>query len=293
MARFVQAHPTPHQADPRELRGGVVVVIDQLRASTTIVAALAAGARCVLPCLEVEQARAIRQRLGGEGLVLGGERRGTRIEGFDLGNSPSEYTPLTVFGKAVIFTTTNGTAALLHAVRSGAAAVVVGCLANAAAVVNRLASDPRPVHLLCAGVSGELAMEDAIAAGAMGEMLVFRGRSWTDSDQGRLMSAAWREASTSAERLHQALRESCGGRNLLALGMAADVEFCSRVGVWDLTPELDLATMEIRPGVRNRVPGTPGGTGNNLSGVGGEMTTEGAASTTSPRPQPMARGEQE
>lgn len=247
MAGTVQAFGSPRLADPAILAGGVVVVIDQLRASTTIVAALAAGAKRVIPCLEVADALRTRDRLASEPVVLGGERGGVLIDGFDLGNSPAEYTPPAVMGRTVVFTTTNGTAAMLHAVRAGAACVMVGCLANAAAIVNRLADDPRPINLLCAGTRDETTMDDCLAAGAIGDMLVFRGRVWSEDDQGRVMAGCWREASHSAARLHETMRQSRGGRNLLKLGFAADVEFCSRVGVWDLAPELDMAGMEIRP----------------------------------------------
>src|SRR4051812_11326826 len=105
----------PQEADGRELSGSVVVVIDVLRATSTICQALASGAREVVPFVEIGDAIAAANRAGRKNVILGGERRGILIDGFDLGNSPSEYTPIVIQGRPVFITTTNGTRALQHA----------------------------------------------------------------------------------------------------------------------------------------------------------------------------------
>lgn len=110
---------------PAAVAGGVAVVIDVIRASTTITTAVANGAASVFPVESVERARERASSLG-QGTLLGGERGGIRIEGFDLGNSPREYTPERVAGHQIVFTTTNGTAAL--AACHEAAVVMIGCL---------------------------------------------------------------------------------------------------------------------------------------------------------------------
>src|SRR4051812_24899969 len=126
--RRLRAHFLPALVEPEDLAGSTCVVIDVLRATTTIVWALAAGAREVIPCLEVEDARrAIAEYPPGTG-VCGGERSGLPIEGFELGNSPAEYTAARVAGKAVIFTTTNGARALFHC--HHAQRVLIGAFAN-------------------------------------------------------------------------------------------------------------------------------------------------------------------
>src|SRR5438132_9688378 len=122
------AHFLPTLMDPDELRDGTAVVIDVLRASTTICHALAAGAREVIPCLEVEEARRVAADNSGSRPMLGGEREGVRIEGFDLGNSPGEYRPDTVGGRTVVFTTTNGTRAMLGC--RSARRVLIGSFVN-------------------------------------------------------------------------------------------------------------------------------------------------------------------
>src|SRR3954466_4840732 len=105
----------PSEVEERELAGGTAVVIDVLRATSTICQALAAGAREVVPFVTVEDALAAAAKVGRSNVVLGGERHGVLIPGFDLGNSPSEYTPAAVGGRLVFITTTNGTRALQHA----------------------------------------------------------------------------------------------------------------------------------------------------------------------------------
>src|SRR5436190_17272954 len=134
MYSTLSVHFLPALTTAEQMAAGVVVVIDVLRASTTITAALAAGASEVIPCAEVEQAKSIAANVGRRNQraattnsaaqlatavshsvatpLLGGERGGLPIAGFDLGNSPSEYTPKSVAGRIIVFTTTNGTQAL-------------------------------------------------------------------------------------------------------------------------------------------------------------------------------------
>src|SRR5687767_12285204 len=107
--RDVQVHLLPQLAPAGRLAGGLAVVIDVLRATTTIVHALAAGCLCVRPCAEVEEARTLAGSLPAGKVILGGERGGLRLPDFDLGNSPSEYTPARCKNTTLVLTTTNGT----------------------------------------------------------------------------------------------------------------------------------------------------------------------------------------
>ena len=159
MPPILNAYNLPASFEPEQLRGGVAVVIDVLRASTTIVHALEAGARDVIPCLEVDDARAAASKLAPGEVVLGGERGGVLIEGFDYGNSPLEYTPDRVAGKTVVFTTTNGTRAVLQS--RLADRVVIGAFANVGAVAGQLAGRQR-IHLVCAGTRGEYGRDDVL-----------------------------------------------------------------------------------------------------------------------------------
>jgi 2-phosphosulfolactate phosphatase len=142
------------------------IVVDVLRATSTIVQALAAGYRRVLSCSEVDEATALRDTDGGG--VLAGERKCVRIPGFDLGNSPREF--LEPRGETLILTTTNGTRALVTATLA-CERVLAASLLNLEAVVAAARAEGDDVAIFCAGVKGEFALDDAYVAGRLVELL--------------------------------------------------------------------------------------------------------------------------
>jgi len=247
----LHTHLLPAHIDAAALRG-VVIVIDQLRASSTMVAALTSGARAVIPCLAPDEARAAKQCASSAGLVaaplLGGERHGALIPGFDLANSPRDYTPQRVAARTIIFTTTNGTRALLHA--SAADHVLIGCLNNRAAVARRaiqLARDGT-IHLLCAGTGGMVCMDDALAAGAIADAILNSAaggdQPLNHDDTTRIVCAAFINACR--QGLLAALRDSLGGRNLIELGLDADIVDCAALDTRDAVPAFNNAVGEVR-----------------------------------------------
>lgn len=242
--RPLAVHLTPRAVAPEALAGAVVIVIDALRASVTMTAALAHGALRILPVLTVDEARGAAGKLERGTFLLGGERGGQRIEGFDLDNSPLGYTAERVRGKTIVFTTTNGTASLLHA--RLAARVLVGSFANLSAVCDAVAADPRPVHILCAGTRDEVSLDDCLPTGAMVERLTRAGRQIVAEDSARLCLAAWRSVADSPADLLAAMRSGRGGRNLVRLGLDADIEFCSRVDSLAVVPCFDPGAGEVR-----------------------------------------------
>ena len=237
--------------------GGIAVVIDVLRASTTIITALAHGARRVRPVLTVDEARALAD---GAGVLLGGERGGLKIEGFDLGNSPREYSRDRVGGRSIVITTTNGTAAL-HAC-SGAAEVLIGAIVNRSAVAAAAHALAREhggcdVHLVCAGTEGAVTEEDLLAAGAMLDAAV-RHHGCTEDTldaTGRESLARFRAAvaagPTAADAIAREFASSLGGRNLIDLGMDADLPVSAAIDSLPVVPRLggpehrDLAPFEV------------------------------------------------
>jgi 2-phosphosulfolactate phosphatase len=220
------------------------VVIDVLRASTTIATALAHGAAAVRPVAGIEEARGLAAVLGA-GTLLGGERGGVRIPGFDLGNSPLEYTPDRVAGKTIVITTTNGTAAL-HACRE-AREILVGALVNRTAVadeVRRLAGDSVPVHLVCAGTDGEITAEDVLAAGAILDAAAAGSVEALD-ESAREAVAFFRRVSAAVDvqsGLVAEFRRSPGGSNLVDLGMEADLPVAAAIDSLAVVPRLDRAS---------------------------------------------------
>jgi 2-phosphosulfolactate phosphatase len=222
--------------------GGIAVILDILRASTTIVHALAAGAPYVRPFMEPDEARRARGAMLDGGLVLGGERGGVKIPGFDLGNSPREYRPEVLRDRPVFFTTTNGTRALLASM--DADRILVGCFNNLSALVRVLAQDGRPVHLVCAGTRGEVSLEDTLGAGAIASALREPpGLEYPANDATLMALDAWRCAGP----LQDELRCGIGGRDVLRLGLDADIDTASAIDSRDVVPELDKATMSLRP----------------------------------------------
>lgn len=224
--------------------GGIAVVIDVLRASTTIATALAHGAAAVRPVAGIEEARGLAAVLGA-GTLLGGERGGVRIPGFDLGNSPLEYTPDRVAGKTIVITTTNGTAAL-HACRE-AREILVGALVNRTAVadeVRRLAGDSVPVHLVCAGTGGEITAEDVLAAGAILDAAAAGSVEALD-ESAREAVAFFRRVAAAVDvqsGLVAEFRRSPGGSNLVDLGMEADLPVAAAIDSLAVVPRLDRAS---------------------------------------------------
>lgn len=225
---------TPGEIEPGALGGRTAVVIDVLRATSTMVEALANGARAVYPRETTEAALELRQNLDREDLLLCGERRGRRIEGFDLGNSPAEYTPERVRDHALIMTTTNGTAAILAAGQADRA--FVGSVLNLTAVADAVVEAGEPTTILCAAREGAFALEDALCAG----MIVMRLES-TVEDPLELSDAAI-AARALAERwrteIERAMRATQASRDLTEVGHGDDVAFCAQVDRHRAVPEL-------------------------------------------------------
>jgi 2-phosphosulfolactate phosphatase len=202
------------------------IVIDVIRATSTICQALASGYERVFCAAEVDEARALRESLG-EG-VLGGERHAVTIPGFDLGNSPREY--VEPAGSTLILSTTNGTRAVVAAARR-CERVLVASLLNLAAVVAAARDAEDDVVVVCAGVQGTLALDDAFVAGRIVALL-----GWERTDAA---DAAARLVTTWGGP-EEALRASKSGRNLMenAPHLEEDIPFCARESVLDVVPRL-------------------------------------------------------
>ena len=225
----VHVHLVPALFEPDDLAGGVAVMIDVLRASTTICTALQHGAEAVVPLSEVPRTLALAK--SDERGIAGGERDGLPPEGFDLGNSPSMYTPASIGGKVVYFTTTNGTQALARMHQS--AEIFVGCFANRRALRDRLAGETRDVHLVCAGTDGAITAEDVLFAGAIAADL---GAGTDPSDPIATQMATRLFAAT--PDLHAAVRAGQGGQNLVRLGLGDDIAVATTEDQFEIVPAL-------------------------------------------------------
>jgi len=240
--RVVRVHLTPDRLTPALLADSVAVVIDVLRATTTIIQALAAGCIAVWPVAEVEEARRLADGMRAGRVLLGGERGGTPLPGFDLGNSPSEYTCSRCKGTTLVLTTTNGTRALLRA--APAARTLVAGFVNYSAVCEQLAVEKRPIDIVCAGYQGEVALDDALLAGALVEYLC-EHQAVALNDAARL---AWDCFEHHGRVLDGALEISTGGVHLRSLGYDEDIRAAARVDQFALVPELRRDPLRVEIG---------------------------------------------
>lgn len=231
---------------PGELAGvelpARVVVVDVLRATSTVVEALANGAKAVFPVATADDAARIAQSIGRDSVLLCGERKGLPIEGFDLGNSPLEFNADTVADLSLVMTTTNGTRAFLTVMerRGGkgdpdAAQILAGSFLNLGAVVNRLRSPDDPAAIVCAGREGRFALEDAICAGAIVAGLRAGGVEVAGND-GAVAGEALAERHM--DRLPRALAQTAAGEHLRSIGREEDVTFCGTVDWTAVVPRL-------------------------------------------------------
>ncbi len=227
----------------RDLAATACVVFDVLRATSTMVTALAYGADAIIPVEELPEALAERQRA--PEVLLTGERDGVRITAeltgsiaFDLGNSPREFTAEAVRGRRIVMTTTNGTRALRACAR--ARLVLVSSFLNLRSTARFLkASQPDNLLLVCSGTFEEAAYEDVLGAGALADLL------WSAYGQGEVADAA-RMARTlfllEREDLSGAFGKGRNGRRLLSRPeLRDDVAFCAQQDRFELLAEMDKA----------------------------------------------------
>jgi len=200
----------------RDLSNATCVVFDVLRATSSMITALAHGAAEIHPVRTIEEAQALKLRLADA--LLGGERQGDAIPGFDLGNSPFEYREKSA-GRKIISTTTNGTIALRACEQAGR--ILVGAILNLGAVAEELLrSGAEKVMLICAGTFADFALEDAWASGAL--ILRLNAESLSDSAQAMAALAAHESDPASV------LRRAKNGRALIAKGREKEVDWCAR-----------------------------------------------------------------
>jgi len=231
---------TPGELSPPDILDRPVVVIDILRASSSIVQALSAGAKSIYPVASIEEALRLANTFGRDDVLLCGERKCLPIDGFDLGNSPREFTAERVAGKTLVMSTTNGT--LLMSLTGGASRVLIAAMLNLRAVADDLVrSEAEPV-LVCSGRDKHFALEDAACAGLLASRLMeARPGEWTLND-GALAALALAREFPPDEKL---FRTTASGRTVATAGMTADLAFCARVDTHDIVPVLHERTITL------------------------------------------------
>jgi len=228
---FVETYETYNAVYDKILKGKVVVVIDTLRATSVITTALVNGAKEVIPVADIEDAINISGHLERDMILLGGERNAVKIEGFDLSNSPLEYSEDVVKGKTIIITTTNGTRALKKA--SSSDDVVVGCLLNVTSVADYIYKENKDVVIICAGTEGKFSIDDIITAGAILDRL--EKLSPYESDD--LSKASYFLYKSFQDNILNIMKYGYHLNRIEKLGFHEDVEFCTTIDKFSVVPK--------------------------------------------------------
>jgi len=240
----------PSLIEPESLFGKTVVVVDVLRATTTIVHSLHNGAERVLPQPSIDAARAAHAAETGE-VLLGGERGGRIVDGFHSGNSPIEYTSELIANKTLVLATTNGTVAMERC--RAAKRILIGAMVNLGAVASVVEDSPL-ITVVCSGTDGIITSEDVVFAGALMERVI-ENRIAAGKPSAQLTDTAtiavdhWRNtkrAVESGQPLADFFRNARGGINLVKIGHDPDIVFASQIDTVPVVPELDIKTWSIR-----------------------------------------------
>jgi 2-phosphosulfolactate phosphatase len=237
---------SPEAITAAALQGRTAFVIDILRATTTMCAALHHGARALIPVASTEEALRLAQTIGRDEVLLAGERQCARIPGFDLGNSPREMTEATVRGKTLVVTTTNGTRALLAC--QGAAAVYGACAANlsvSAEKARETIDTGGNILIVCAGRDGAFGLDDAYCAGRLLAAALGGGpprRALNDAAIATLDLVR-----RYGDRWERPLRRSRAGRELVRLGFQDDVLDAARPDAYPVLAHFHERRMTLAP----------------------------------------------
>lgn len=219
----------PAELPARERPERVAAVVDVIRATTTIVTAFQHGCRSIQPVASVEEARAARAAR--PEALLAGERKGVRIEGFDLGNSPREFLGGAAAGRELILNTSNGTKTL-RAVAAGRR-VAIGALLNRAAAGRWLAAQAEDGLIVCSGYEGIFSLEDAVCAGGIAEAAAAQDASLRLGDGAQACRLLWERHRRDLPGL---LPQTAWGSHIVAIGLGPDLELCARLDVAEVVP---------------------------------------------------------
>lgn len=225
---------TPLPLGRADLENKTVVVIDVLRFCTTVCAALGSGARGIIPTDGPGEAGEMKSKIGADMAVVAGERNGVKLESFNFGNSPAEFTKKSVGGKYVVMTTTNGTGIFTKAANSGV--MLAGAIVNMSKVAERVARENRDLVIVCSGQEGGFSIEDTLCGGMLiHQLATVHQMQTTLNDAASLALLLYRTNKTS---LKQTIEQGEHAKFLTSIGFAGDVETASEVDSMPVLPIL-------------------------------------------------------
>lgn len=232
---------TPAGVTEKDIRKKTVVVIDVLRATTVICHALSNGSKEIIPVESIERALQLSSNLFEETTLLCGEREGKKLQGFDLGNSPQEYTSDMVLDKAIILTTTNGSIAMEKSRPGGSVFTAAFC--NMTTIIEQIAAIDEDLRIICAGDENRFALADVACGGMIIAGLRTRLHeklSCTDSAlMGELVYTHY------ADNITDMIANSHWGKHLSSIGFASDLPICAAVDSKPIVPYYQNGTIRI------------------------------------------------
>jgi 2-phosphosulfolactate phosphatase len=221
------------------ITGSVAIVIDVLRASSTILTALSNGAKQIIPVIEPEEAKNMARKFNPGEWLLCGEREGNKIPGFDLGNSPLEFIPQVVKDKTLIMSTTNGTKAC-HSAQS-AGSVYIGSFLNLSAVSDIAQQADENILIITSGKEGRFSLEDTVCAGAIVEK-IHADNKYRVTDSARVAQILY---TIYRSNIREMLGSCEHGLDLASLGYTEDLDYCSRIDTLKLVPRFTSGIITI------------------------------------------------
>lgn len=227
--KYIHVCTSPALIDQFDVNGKIVVVIDILRATTSMCVGFGSGVDCIVPVEHQDECLAYRE----QGFLIAGERSGVKIEGFDMGNSPFEFMEPRIKGAKIAMTTTNGTRALKAAQVRGAKEIVIGAFTNISTLCSWLIEQNEDICLLCSGWRDNFTMEDTIFAGAVAQKLRNHFYPYQDST---IMARTLYKSANSRKRYF--FRASSHFHRLVHLNLQGDVKFAMHRDKYNVLPLL-------------------------------------------------------
>lgn len=226
---------------PPKIYGKTVIVLDIFRCTSTIVTALANGCREVIPARSALEAKEIAAKLEANTFVLAGEVKGKKIEDFDFGNSPLEFSQEVIRDKTVILSTTNGADAIKSS--KPAKHIIISSFLNVSAACSMAVTYHKDIVIVCSGRNGNIALEDLMGAGCHVSRLMQYHQDVRLSDQARTFYYLYNYFK---ENLLQVLQTSRSGLNLQTLGYEKDIPFCLQKNIYKLAPVFKNNSVQLQ-----------------------------------------------
>ena len=221
---------TAADIQPEKIKDKIVVIIDVLRATSVMITALANGAKAVYPYKDIESV--LENSKKSKSFVLGGERKGLKIEGFDFGNSPLEYTKEAVSGKDMFMTTSNGTRAIENSA-NGSKKLFIAAFLNVESVAKKILEENDDTVIICSGTDNNFSLDDALCAGEIIRRVKEKNRDIQLTD----ISLAMKRLAETSLGIEETLEGSKHFEYLKTIGFYGDMNHCFTMDMFDIVPE--------------------------------------------------------